>query len=125
MPSKRFPPSTISWIDQSKILGIRAGKTRHRFTGVWPIVVDGRVFVRSWGVKPDGWYSTFRSDPSGLMQVGERRVRIRAVRTRSERLKAAVDAAYATKFPTPASRKWVKDLCRPQSRETTTELVPA
>ena len=125
MAAKRFPASITSWIEKSKILGIRAGKSDHRFIGVWPITVDGRVFVRSWGVKPDGWYATFREDPSGLMQVGERTVRIRAVRTRSERLKAAVDAAYATKFHTPASRKWVKDLCRPPSRDTTTELVPA
>jgi hypothetical protein len=123
--AKRFPTSVTSWIEKSKILGIRAGKTPHRFTGVWPIVVDGRVFVRSWGVRPDGWYATFREVPSGLMQAGERTVRIRAVRTRSERLKAAVDAAYATKFSTPASRKWVKDLCGPKSRDTTTELVPA
>ena len=56
----------VSAIDQSKILGIRAGaRSDHRFIGVWPVVVDGRVFVRSWTLKPAGWLRTFLEDPLG------------------------------------------------------------
>ena len=35
---------------------------------------------------------------------------MRAVQTRSERLKDAVSAAYAAKYNTPASKKYVRDL---------------
>ena len=57
--ARRFPQTTVEAIDRAKILGVRSGD-EHRFTGVWVVVVDGRVFVRSWYDKPNGWYRAFR-----------------------------------------------------------------
>jgi hypothetical protein len=121
----RLPRHIVSAIDQIKILGIRAGaRTVHRFTGVWPVVVEGRVFVRSWTVKPDGWYRAFLEDPRGTISIGNRNVRIRAVRVRSERLRDAVEDAYASKYATPASRKYVVGFRTPRRRDATIEFVP-
>lgn len=112
-------------IDQSQILGIRAGsRSDHRFTGVWPVVVQGRVFVRSWSLKPDGWFRTFLEDAHGSISIGERQVRIRAVRIRSERLRDAVEQAYAAKYATPGSRKFVVGFRTARRREATIEFVP-
>jgi hypothetical protein len=58
------------------------------------------------------------------MQIGKRKIRIRAVQTRSERLKDAVSEAYRQKYNTPGSIKFVQDMSRARSRNTTTELVP-
>jgi hypothetical protein len=120
----RFPDGLVRAIAKSKILGIRAGTKPHRVIGVWPVVVERRVFVRSWGVKPDGWYAAFRKDPYGVIAIDGDEIPVRAVRIRSERIMNEVDQAYAAKFNTPASAKYVKDLCSPKSRFTTTELVP-
>lgn len=120
----RLPKSIITTLDKSKILGIRAGR-EHRFIGVWPVVVDGRLFVRSWTRKPDGWYRAFTKDPHGAIQVGTRTVSVRAVAVRAERLKKAVDLAYRTKFNTPGALKYVRGFHRPSRRSTTTEFVPA
>lgn len=123
---KRFAPSIVGAIDESKILGIRAGRrSDHRFIGVWPVVVDGRVLVRSWTLKPSGWYHTFLSDPYGTIQVGRRKVAVRAVRIRSERIRDAVETAYATKYPTPGSRKYVRGFRTARRRDATMEFVPA
>ena len=123
--SARLPSRLVTAIDQSQILGIRAGaRSDHRFTGVWPVVVQGRVFVRSWSLKPDGWFRTFLEDPRGLISIGERHVRIRAVRIRSERLRDAVEQAYAAKYATPGSRKFVVGFRAARRREATIEFVP-
>jgi hypothetical protein len=117
----------VDAIRDGKILGLRAGVRPHRFIGVWVVVVERRVFVRSWGRKPDGWHRAFLAEPRGTIQVvglAGRRIAVRAVRTRSERLKDAVSRAYREKYPTPASRRYVRDMARPRSRATTTELVP-
>jgi len=106
------------------VIGIKAGTQPHRFIGIWPVVVEGRVFVRSWSLKTGGWYRTFLEDPRGTLQIANRKIAIRAVRTRSERLKKAVDRAYAEKYNTPGSIKFVRDLRRAKSRASTTELVP-
>lgn len=122
---KRFAASIVRAIDESKILGIRAGRrSEHRFIGVWPVVVEGRVLVRSWTLKPNGWYHTFLNDPDGTIQVGTRTVGVRAVRIRSERIRDAVEAAYAAKYPTPGSRKYVRGFRTPRRRDATMEFVP-
>jgi hypothetical protein len=122
---RRLPRTVVAAIDQSKILGIRAGvRSDHRYIGVWPIVVEGRVFARSWTLKPTGWYRTFLEDPRGTIQVGGREVRVRALPVRSARLQAAIEEAYAAKYPTPASRVYVRGFRTARRRATTTEFVP-
>ena len=124
MPS-RLPRTVIAWIDESRILGVRAGiGSEHRFTGVWPIVIDGRAFARSWSLKSGGWYRAFLDDPRGTIQVGDREVRIRAVPVRSERMRDAIERAYAAKYPTPGSRKYVRGFRTQRRREATVEFVP-
>ncbi|HEY1375605.1 MAG TPA: DUF2255 family protein [Gemmataceae bacterium] len=120
----RFPGGVVPAIRDGMIIGLRAGSEPHRFIGIWAVVVEGRVFVRSWSLKPRSWWRTFQREPHGVIQVGNRRLRVRAVRTRSERLKAAVDRAYLDKYSTPGSIKYARDLGRAKSRATTTELVP-
>lgn len=92
--------------------------------GIWAVVVEGRVFVRSWSLKPRSWWRTFLEDPRGSLFVGEQEFPIRAIHTRSERLKDLVSQAYKAKYSTPGSIQYVKDLSRKRSRDTTTELVP-
>src|SRR3989449_10166257 len=98
-----FTDDIVAAIRAGKILGIRAGSQAHRFIGIWAVVVEGRVFVRSWSLKPRSWYRTFLEEPRGAIQIGGREIAIRAVRTRSERMKEAVDAAYLEKYRTPGA----------------------
>jgi hypothetical protein len=122
---RRLPRSVVAAIDASAILGIRAGaRSDHRFVGVWPVVVDGRVFARSWTQKPGGWYRTLLDEPVGTIQIGERHIRIRAVRPRGTRIHEAIEREYARKYATPASRKYVRGFRTPKRRETTVEFVP-
>jgi hypothetical protein len=122
--AQRFPAPVVAAIRDGKILGIRAGTAPHRIIGIWAVVVEDRVFVRSWSLSSGGWYRTLREEPRGVIRIGDREFPIRATWTRSERLKDAVSAAYAEKYHTPGSVKYVRDLSRPKCRDTTTELVP-
>ena len=123
-PTRRFPPAIVKAIRDDKILGIRAGTRPHRIIGIWAVVVEGRVFVRSWSLKPRSWYRTFLEEPRGVITAGGRTIPVRAVRTRSERLKDAVSRAYLEKYRSPGSVKYARDMGRAKSRATTTELVP-
>jgi hypothetical protein len=121
----RLPLKVVSAIDESSIMGIKAGaRTDHRFIGVWPIVVEGRVFARSWTLKPDGWYHTFLEDPLGTIQVGDRKVRVRAVPIGGKRMCKAIERAYAEKYDTPASMKYVRGFQTARRRGTSMEFRP-
>src|SRR5829696_3379298 len=110
MKAKRFPDDVVAAIRDGKSLGLRAGTQPHRVIGIWAVVVEGRVFVRSWSLKPRSWYRTFLQEPRGDIEVAGREIPVRAVRTRSERLKAAIDRAYLDKYNTPGSVKYARDL---------------
>ena len=121
---KKFPKKTVAAINEAKILGIRAGTKPHRIIGIWAVVVEGRVFVRSYSLKPRSWWRTFQEEPRGIIEVNSKQIKVRPVFTRSERLKKLVDRAYAEKFPTPGSRVFVEGFKEKKRRDTTTELVP-
>jgi hypothetical protein len=119
-----FSDEILAAVGKAMVIGLRVGDGTHRIIGIWAVVVEKRVFVRSWSLKPQGWYSASLKEPSGLMQIAGQELAIRIVHTRSERLKDAVNQAYRAKYKTPGSLQYVKDLCEPKSRATTTELVP-
>jgi hypothetical protein len=106
------------------MLGVRAGKDAHEFTGIWFVLVRGRVFVRPWFDSASGWRQTFLREPMGAILVSGREIAVRARTVRGERIWDAVDLAYATKYPTPGSRKWVRGFALTGRRKTTTEFLP-
>ena len=118
-----FADDVLEELRGAKIIGVRAG-AEHRYTGVWAVVVEGRLFVRSWNDKPTGWFRAFRRDPEGDVQVAGREIPVRAKPPRSARLRGAVTAALGRKYNTKASRKWVEGFGEPARELTTLELVP-
>src|SRR5437660_3675822 len=117
MTKRLFDRDVLAAIRDGKMLAIRAGTAPHRFIGIWAVVVEGRVFVRSWSLKPRSWYRTFLEEPRGIITVDGREIPVRAVFTRSERLKDAVDRAYQEKFPTPGSRHFVQGFKQKKRRD--------
>lgn len=122
--TKRYSKSMVDAVREGKILGIRAGTKPHRVIGIWVVVVEGRVFVRSWSLKPRSWWRTFLEEPRGIIVINDREIKVRPVFTRSDRLKKLVDRAYAEKYNTPGSLHFVRGFKNKKRRDTTTELVP-
>ncbi len=119
MPASDF----IAAVREGWSIAIRTGSKPHRFIRIWAVAVRGRVFVRSWSLKPRGWYRTLLVEPSGVARVGRDELPFRAARARGEALKAAVDRAYLRKYARPGEARYARDLCEPRCRATTTELI--
>ncbi len=120
---RAFADDVVAAIHKGAYLKIRSG-SMHRLVAIWAVVVAGRVFVRSWYMRPTGWFYSFLEEPTGAIEVAGRVIPVRAMRTRSARVKDAVSKAYAAKYVTPASIKYVKGFARGRRRDTTTELAP-
>lgn len=119
---KKLPAELIKDLGSLKILGVRSG-SEHRFTGVWPIVVEGRLFVRTWNDKPTGWYRAFLKEPDGFVQVDEREIPVRAKVVQSQRLRDAVTSAYVQKYNTKGSLKWVQGFAEETRNRKTLEFT--
>jgi hypothetical protein len=122
--ARRFPAAVLDALDRAKILGVRSG-TEHRYTGVWPVVIDGRLFVRSWSDKPTGWFRAFRVEPRGTISVDDRDIAVVGKVVGSAATRAAVTRAFAAKYDTRASEKWVRGFAEPAREANTLELIPA
>jgi hypothetical protein len=113
----------VATIRDARRVAIRAGAAPHRFTSLWAVVVDDRVFVRSWSANPRSWYRSLLLEPRGVLNVKTREVRFRSAPARGARLLAAVDAAYVRKYDRPGDIPYTKDMTGRKSRATTTELL--
>ena len=121
--AETFDDATVEAARNAKILGVRSG-TEHRYTGVWLVVVDDRIFVRSWNDKPTGWFRAFKKEPSGTIQIGKLEIPVRGKPVRSARIRDAVTAAIAEKYNTKGSQKWVEGFAEPARLLTTLEFIP-
>src|SRR5688572_32808957 len=110
-PILHFPEETLAAAHKGMVIGLRAGSGMHRFIGVWAVVVEKRVFIRSWSLKPDGWHRAFLKEPRGTVQIAGQEFSIRAVQTKSERLLRAIDQAYLEKYKTPGAVNYVQYRC--------------
>jgi hypothetical protein len=122
--NQRFSEDILAAFREKTSLRVRAGTGKHRFIGIWFVLVKDRVFVRSWSIKPRSWYRTFLDEPRGRVQIANREIAVRAVKTLDKRVRDAVDRAYLDKYDTPGAIKYAQDLGSPKSRATTIELRP-
>ena len=83
-----------------------------------------RIPAWSWTLTAGGWYRTLLDDPLCTIQIGERQVRVRAVRPRGTAILDAIEDAYAAKYTTAASRKYVRGFRTPRRRAATMEFQP-
>jgi hypothetical protein len=128
MTSKKFPEAILVKIHEERILGIRMGTdSEHKVIGIWAVVVDGRVFVRSYTTKPNGWWRTVLKDPHGEIFPAKRKrgIKVRAVQVKSEKMKDLVTQAYREKYNTTGSVGYVEEMSQKKLRDTTTEFVMA
>ena len=120
---KPFAKATLDALDQAKIMGVCAGD-EHKYTGIWPIVIDGRVFARSWLDKPTGWFRAFKNEPNGWLKVGDKELAVRGRVLRSQRLRDAVTKAYTLKYNTKANQKYLIGFAEPERAANTMEFIP-
>lgn len=121
--NETFADDVVEALRNAKILGVRSG-SEHRYTGVWVVVIDKRVFVRSWYDKPTGWFRAFKKEPIGTIQVGKLEVPVRGKPVRSARIRDAVTVAFGEKYNTKGSKVWVDGFAEPARLLTTLEFVP-
>ena len=119
----KFSKTIVEEARSAKIMGVRAG-TEHKYTGVWVVVVEGRVFARSWSDKPTGWFRAFKKQPAGTIQIGDREISVRGKVVRSARILDAVTAAFGEKYNTKGSQKWVEGFAEPERVVNTLEFIP-
>jgi hypothetical protein len=77
---KNFSKALLLCIQETQITSIRAAKDRTKFTGIWMVEVEGRVFARSYNLSDRSWYTTFLQGNEGDIKCGKEVIPVKGVK---------------------------------------------
>jgi hypothetical protein len=123
---KHFSKAFLKAVTETQITSVRAGKGREKFTGIWMVVVDDRIFGRSYTLSERSWYTTLLSGETGDIKCGKEIIPVKGVRPRDiKRITEGINAAYEKKYLVKAyNKKWVDGLAEPERVARTMEFIP-
>ncbi|RLJ32464.1 uncharacterized protein DUF2255 [Chryseobacterium sp. 7] len=91
--------AALDYIQNNTIIGIKAGYQRPEFLEIWMVVVQNRIFARSWGLAERSWYNTFLEESEGEIQCGETIYSIKAIIPEDiSNLTEEINQAYPAKY---------------------------
>lgn len=114
----------LDYICNHNLIGIKAGTERPDFLDVWMVVVEGRIFARSWGFAERSWFNQFLQNPGGQIKCGEQVFAIKAfIPEDLEELTEKINLAYLTKYNQGQNIKYAQGIVEKEHAEKTMEFV--
>ena len=77
---KQFSKTFLKCINETQITSVRAGKDRTKFTGIWMVEVEGRIFGRSYQLSERSWYTAFLNGESGDIRCGKEIIPVKGLK---------------------------------------------
>lgn len=116
--------SALNYIQNNTIIGVKAGLQRPEFLEIWMVVVQNRIFARSWGLAERSWYNTFLEKPEGEIQCGETIYSIKALIPQDiNDLTEEINEAYLTKYNTGHNIPYSQGIIQEKHVARTMEFV--
>jgi hypothetical protein len=123
---KHFDQEILDFIRLNNLIGIKAGNQRETFLNIWMVVVNNRVFARSWAFSERSWYNTFMSSPGGQIQYGSSVVDIKAgIPEWNEELNNQINQAYLDKYDNGGNSFYARGIIKPEHILKTMEFMPS
>jgi hypothetical protein len=123
---KKFSKAFLKCINETQITSVRAGKDRTKFTGIWMVVVDERIFGRSYYGADRSWYTTLLWGDDGDIKCGKEIISVKGVTPADiNTVGKEINKAYEKKYLVRAlNNNWVAALCEPERVARTMEFIP-
>lgn len=114
----------IAYINSNNLIGIKAGFDRPNFLNIWMVVVDNRIFARSWGFAEKSWYNSFLQNPSGQIKCGDNIFPIKAfVPVDNDLIAEKINQAYLAKYNSGHNIEYAKGIVRKEHINKTMEFI--
>jgi len=122
---KHFPKEFLKAVGETQITSVRAGKDRTKFTGIWMVVVQERIFARSYYGAERSWYTALLDGNDGDLKCGKEIVPVKGVKPADiDAIADAINNAYEKKYLVKAyNKKSVDGLNEPERIARTIEFI--
>jgi len=123
---KHFPKEFLKAVGETQITSVRAGKDREKFTGIWMVVVEDRIFGRSYALSERSWYTAFLDGNDGDIKCGKEVVPVKGVKPADiNNITEAINTAYEKKYLVRESnKKWIEGFREPERVARIMEFIP-
>jgi len=92
---KHFSKTFLKCINETQITSVRAGKDRTKFTGIWMVEVEGRIFGRSYQLSERSWYTAFLNGDNGDIRCGKEIIPVKGSKPADiDVINGAINKAY-------------------------------
>lgn len=114
----------IKYITNNNLIGIKAGLDRPDFLNIWMVVVENRIFARSWGFAEKSWYNTFLQNQFGEIKCGDKIFSI-AANIPNDNLEMAekINSAYLVKYNTGKNIEYANGITQEKHINKTMEFT--
>lgn len=123
---KKFSKAFLKCINETQISSVRVGDGRDKFTGIWMVVVNDRIFGRSYYGAERSWYTALLNGHNGEIKCVKGLIPVKGVKPAdSSTISKSINKAYEKKYLVKAyNKKWVDGLCEPERVARTMEFIP-
>ena len=118
----KFPENFYNHLRNNTMVEIKAGLTRDKFTGIWMVNVNERVFARTWEKSDKGWFAGLLKDGVGTIKYGNNTLKVYAKKNKDPIVNKLVDKAYLDKYSQPENLIYAEGITRKEYSEYTVEL---
>jgi hypothetical protein len=91
-------PKQLEEVREVQIETRRAEEAPAHRTTIWPVVDDGRVYIRSLHGGSGRWYREVLANPSAVLHVGGESVEVRAIAAADPTSVESANAGYRRKY---------------------------
>lgn len=120
---KSFPFEFYKFLDENTLVEIKSGKNRNKFTEIWMVNVDQRIFARSWNKNENGWMNDFLKNKSGQIKFGEEILNITVKKLESnDELNQKISNAYLEKYTQEHNIEYAKGISQREYNNYTIEF---
>lgn len=113
----------ISHIVNHTTIEIKTGTTRDKFTPIWMVSINNRIFARSWNKSENSWLNTLLNENYGQIQTGEKTYSIYGVKIfPNDPIQRKIDQAYLSKYTQPHNIPYAEGISKVEYHDFTVEL---
>ncbi len=118
-------PTFLECIRTKSIIWLRCGKDHPKFTGIWMVEVNGRVFGRPYYMKERSWFAAFMQMRTGEIKCGNKIWQANGIKPRDlSKIKESINNAYDIKYGVKEQNtKWVEGINKPERVAKTMEFI--
>jgi hypothetical protein len=122
----KFSKTFLKCIRETQISSVRVGEDRTKFTGIWMVEVDERIFARSYYLAERSWYTAFLEGKQGAIKCGSAIVNVKGEKPAEDPIiTEAINKAYEKKYAVKEhNKKWVTGLIQAERVARTMEFIP-